>query len=42
MEKSDKNQELTVAIVLYKEDFDLIFKTLDIKNKMASIFNRFK
>ena len=29
MEKSNKNQELTVAIVLYKEDFDLIFKTLD-------------
>ncbi len=29
MEKLNKNQELTVAIVLYKEDFDLIFKTLD-------------
>ena len=29
MEKTNKNQELTVAIVLFKEDFDLIFKTLD-------------
>ena len=29
MKKPNKHQELTVAIVLYKEDFDLVSKTLD-------------
>ena len=29
MGQQNKHQELTVAIVLYKEDFDLVFKTLD-------------